>query len=179
MDSEQSSELFDSESKKLQDTLESIQKKSEKTIPEIIDVYYQAIKVDSLAKVLKENFQTKPEHEAFLARIDKTQKYISEEFNASFHPKILTQLTDSIQKNTENICVVLHKKINLPCKTYLVTNDENSLSRLFIDVKNFVISNKLDKLKIFKINLFTSITFPTPFLSRSWFFDLVAIPTLS
>ena len=103
MDSDQSSELFYSESKKLKDTLESIQKKSEKTIPEIIDVYYQAIKVDSLAKVLKENFQTKSEHEAFLARIDKTQKYISEEFNASFHPKILTQLTDSIQKNTENL----------------------------------------------------------------------------
>ena len=103
MDSEQSSEIFNSESKKLQDTLESIQKKSDKTIPEIIDVYYQAIKVDSLAKVLKENFQTKSEHEAFLARIDKTQKYISEEFNASFHPKILTQLTDSIQKNTENL----------------------------------------------------------------------------
>ena len=103
MDSDQSSELFYSESKKLQDTLESIQKKSDKTIPEIIDVYYQAIKVDSLAKVLKENFQIKPEHEAFLARIDKTQKYISEEFNASFHPKILTQLTDSIQKNTENL----------------------------------------------------------------------------
>jgi len=103
MDSDQSSELFYSESKKLQDTLESIQKKSDKTIPEIIDVYYQAIKVDSLAKVLKENFQTKPEHEAFLARIDKTQKYISEEFNAYFHPKILTQLTDSIQKNTDNL----------------------------------------------------------------------------
>ena len=103
MDSEQSSELFDSESKKLQDVLESIQKESDKTIPEIIDVYYQAIKVDSLAKVLKEDFQTKSEHEAFLARIDKTQKYISEEFNASFHPKILTQLTDSIQKNTENL----------------------------------------------------------------------------
>ena len=103
MDSEQSSELFDSESKKLQDTLESIQKKSDKTIPKIIDVYYQAIKVDSLAKVLKENFQTKSEYEALLGRIDKIQKFISEEFNASFHPKILTQLTDSIQKNTENL----------------------------------------------------------------------------
>ena len=103
MDSEQSSELFDSESKKLQDALESIQKKSDKTIPEIIDVYYQAIKVDSLAKVLKENFQTKPEHQALLGRIDKIQKYISEEFNASFHPKILTQLTYSIQKNTDNL----------------------------------------------------------------------------
>ena len=103
MDSDQSSELFDSESKKLQDALESIQKKSDKTIPEIIDVYYHAIKVDSLAKVLKENFQTKPEHQALLGRIDKIQKYISEEFNASFHPKILIQLTDSIQKNTENL----------------------------------------------------------------------------
>ena len=103
MDSEQSSELFDSESKKLQDTLESIQKKSDKTIPEIINVYYQVIKVDSLAKVLKENFQTKSEHEALLGRIDKIQKYISEEFNASFHPKILTQLTYSIQKNTDNL----------------------------------------------------------------------------
>ena len=103
IDSRISCNFFDSESKKLQDALELIQKKLDKTIPEIIDVYYQAIKVDSLAKVLKENFQTKPEHEAFLARIDKTQKYISEEFNASFHPKILTQLTDSIQKNTENL----------------------------------------------------------------------------
>ena len=114
MDSEQSSELFDSESKKLQDTLESIQKKSDKTIPEIIDVYYQAIKVDSLAKVLKENFQTKPEHEAFLARIDKTQKYISEEFNASFHPKILTQLTDSIQIRRSS-ADLFHQKSWQPC----------------------------------------------------------------
>ena len=32
MDSDQSSELFDSESKKLQDALESIQKKSDKTM---------------------------------------------------------------------------------------------------------------------------------------------------
>ena len=103
MDSDHSSELFDSESKKLQDALESIQKKSDKTIPEIIDVYYQAIKVASLAKVLKENFQMNPEHEAFLARIDKIQKYISEEFNESFHTKIIKQLTDSILKNTDNL----------------------------------------------------------------------------
>ena len=45
----------------------------------------------------------KPEHQALLGRIDKIQKYISEEFNVSFHPKILTQLTDSIQKNTDNL----------------------------------------------------------------------------
>ena len=59
-------------------------KKSDKTIPEIIDVYYQVIKVDSLAKVLKENFQTKPEHKVLLVRIDKIQKYISEEFKRIF-----------------------------------------------------------------------------------------------
>ena len=45
----------------------------------------------------------KPEYVALLVRIDKIQKYISEEFNTSFHPKILTQLTDSVQKNTDNL----------------------------------------------------------------------------
>ena len=68
--------------------------------------------------------------------------------NEKIHEKINN--LQIIQRNTKSIWVVLHDKINLPCKTYLVTNDENSLSRLFIDVKNFVISNKLDKLKIFK-----------------------------
>ena len=71
---------------------------------------------------------------------------------SSNNEKIWNKINDLqiIQKNTENICVVLHNKINLPCKTYLVNDDENSLSKLFTDVKNFVTGKKLDKLKIFK-----------------------------
>ena len=105
MDSEQSSELFDSESKKLQDVLESIQKKSEKTIPDIVQIYYQVIKVVSLGKLLKQRFQDKvePIHHTLLDRIDEVQNIIAEKFNMSLHPIILSQLTDSVQKHTDNL----------------------------------------------------------------------------
>ena len=55
-----------------------------------------------------------------------------------------------IQKNTKNIWVVLHNKINLSCKTYLITKNENSFSNLFTDIKKIVVDKKQDRLRIFK-----------------------------
>ena len=55
-----------------------------------------------------------------------------------------------IQKNTKNIWVVLHNKINLSCKTYLITKKENSFSNLFTDIKKIVVDKKQDRLRIFK-----------------------------
>ena len=56
----------------------------------------------------------------------------------------------SIQKNTRNIWIVLHEKLSLPCKIYIINHNENSFSDLFRDAKHFVINKNLNKLRILK-----------------------------
>ena len=56
----------------------------------------------------------------------------------------------SIQKNTSNIWIVLHENLPLPCKTYVINQNKNLFSDLFIDAKHFVTSKNLDKLRILK-----------------------------
>ena len=56
----------------------------------------------------------------------------------------------SIQKNTRNIWIVLHEKLSLPCKIYIINHNENSFSDLFRDAKHFVINKNLNKLSILK-----------------------------
>ena len=109
MDSElpfdESYQLFQTESSQLEDIIENIIEKPDKTIPDIVQIYYQVIKVDSLGKLLKQRFQDKvePNYHNLLDRIDEVQKIIAEKFNASLHPTILSQLTDSIQMHTNNL----------------------------------------------------------------------------
>ena len=109
MDSEpsfdESYQLFQTESNQLEDIIENTIEKSDKTIPDIVQIYYQVIKVDSLGKLLKQRFQDKvePNYHNLLDRIDEVQKIIAEKFNASLHPTILSQLTDSIQMHTNNL----------------------------------------------------------------------------
>ena len=59
---EESYELFESESNQLQNIIDKVENKSEKTIPDIIEVYYQIMKVSSLTQVLKQNFSVTSEH---------------------------------------------------------------------------------------------------------------------
>ena len=109
MDSEpqfdESYQLFQTESNHLEDIIENTIEKSDRTISDIVQIYYQVIKVDSLGKLLKQRFQDKiePNHHKLLDRIDVIQKIIAEKFNASLHPTILSQLTDSIQMHTNNL----------------------------------------------------------------------------
>ena len=115
MDSESSfeklCELFESESNQLKNTIDLALKKSEKTIPEIIQVYYQVMKVNSFAKLLKQDFQAQfePKHQTLLDIIDEAQKQIEEKFNSSIHPATLSYLTDSIRINTENLKSLAHE----------------------------------------------------------------------
>jgi hypothetical protein len=84
---------------------------------------------------------------------DRSENTIIIHFAKSSNTETIEKKIDElqiIQKNIKNIWVVLHDNISLPCKTYLLTNNENSFSNLFTDVKDFVTSKKLDKLKIFK-----------------------------
>ena len=103
--SENSSKLLSSESEKLQQTIENISKISEKKIPDIINLYYQAVVVQTLTKKLKYDFESsdKSEHKKLLDKIEEIQKFLVDNFTKSLHPEILTQLTNSIQSSTENL----------------------------------------------------------------------------
>ena len=101
-------EIFQLESKKLQDSIQQAQSKSEKAISDIIEIYYQVIKVGTLAKLLKESYQVtiEPKHQMLLDRIDEVQNQIDKKFNLSLHPVILSHLTDSVQRYTDNLKVL-------------------------------------------------------------------------
>ena len=103
--SENSSKLLSSESEKLRQTIENISKIPEKKIPDIINLYYQAVVVQTLTKKLKYDFESsdKSEHKKLLDKIEEIQKYLVDNFTKSLHPEILTQLTNSIQSSTENL----------------------------------------------------------------------------
>ena len=102
---EESSDLFHSESNQLQDVVNSALKSEKLTISEMVQSYYQVMKVSSISKILKDNFQssTDPKHQDLVNEIHHVQKQITEKFNAKLHPLIVSQLTNSIQKHTDNI----------------------------------------------------------------------------
>ena len=102
---ENSLQLVTSELRKLQQTIEVISKISEKSIPDIINLYYQAVMVHTLIKKIKDNleFSDKSEYKKLLDKIEETQKYLDDNFSKSLHPEILTQLTNSIQSQTKNL----------------------------------------------------------------------------
>ena len=102
---ENSLQLVTSELEKLRKTIESISKIKEKSISDIITLYYQAAVVQTLAKKLKNDFESSTtfEHKKLLDKIEEIEKYLVDNFTKSLHPEILTQLTNSIQNSTENL----------------------------------------------------------------------------
>ena len=102
---ENSLQLVTSELEKLRKTIESISKINEKSISDIINLYYQAAVVQTLAKKLKNDFESSTtfEHKKLLDKIEEIEKYLIDNFTKSLHPEILTQLTNSIQNYTESL----------------------------------------------------------------------------
>ena len=102
---DESYQLFQTESNQIEDMIKNTIEKSDRTISDIVQIYYQVIKVVSLGKLLKQRFQDKvePNHHTLLDRIDEVQNIITEKFNMSLHPTILSQLTYSVQKHTDNL----------------------------------------------------------------------------
>ncbi len=105
MDMMNSLDLLNSEFEKLQKTIESITKNSEKTIPDIISLYYQVTMVQTFSKKLSSDIESieKFEQQTFLDKIDEIQKFITENFSKSLHPDILSQLVTSIQNSTDSL----------------------------------------------------------------------------
>ena len=102
MDMVNSLELLDSEFEKFQKIIDSISKNSEKMIPDIVSLYFQATVVETLSKKLKQDI-VESEQQTHLEKINKIQKYVDENFSKSLHPEILSQLVNSIKKSTDNL----------------------------------------------------------------------------
>ena len=90
MDMMNSLDLLNSEFEKLQKTIESIRKNSEKTIPDIISLYYQVTMVQTFSKKLSSDIESieTSEQQKFLNKIDEIQKIVAENFSKSLHPDI-------------------------------------------------------------------------------------------
>ena len=95
-------ETFHTEAKKLEFAINNALKKSEMSIPEIVQTYYQTMNVTSLAIMLKQQLRA-DEHNSLIRKIEETQKLISEKFDSNLHPSIMTQLTNSLIDTTKSL----------------------------------------------------------------------------
>ena len=102
MDVANSLKLLDSEFEKFQKIIDSMPKNSEKMIPDIVSLYFQATMVETLSKKLTQDI-VESDQQTYLEKINKIQKYVDENFSKSLHPVILSQLVNSIQKSTNDL----------------------------------------------------------------------------
>ena len=100
-------DLFNSESNKLQDGITQSLKNSEKlSIREIINVYYQVINVISLTKFLRQNcngIKNTEESKLLLIRLQEIEQYIDENFNRNLHLLIISNLKNSIENSMKKL----------------------------------------------------------------------------
>jgi len=104
---DETTNLFTSESIKLQDVIIHALKNSEiLSISEIIQVYYQVSNVISLVKFLRQKFgdlENTEENETLLNKMQKMEKLIDEKFNETLHPLVMSQLKKSIENSRKNL----------------------------------------------------------------------------
>jgi len=104
---DETTDLFTSESSKLQDVIANALKNSEiLSISEIIEVYYQVINVTSLAKFLGQKFgdiENTEENKTLLNKMQRIEKHIDEKFNETLHPLVMSQLKKSIEDSRKNL----------------------------------------------------------------------------
>ncbi len=100
-------DLFNSESNKLQDGITQSLKNSEKlSLREIINVYYQVINVISLAKFLRQNcngIKNTEQSKPLLIRLQEIEQYIDENFNRNLHLLIISNLKNSIENSMKKL----------------------------------------------------------------------------
>ena len=96
------SSMFHDESEKLENLINNATTKSELSIHEIIETYFQIMNVSSMAVMLKQQLQA-DEHKILLDKIIDIERVISEKFNSSIHPQVLKKLTKSIQDSIKNL----------------------------------------------------------------------------
>ncbi|MFQ5497720.1 MAG: hypothetical protein ACE5DU_07550 [Nitrosopumilus sp.] len=95
------SQMFDEESKKLQNLINVAYSKNDLSVHEIVETYYQVMNVSSMATMLKQQMDS--ESNPLLEKIQNTEKIITEKFNYQIHPKVTKMLESSIRETTNNL----------------------------------------------------------------------------
>ena len=96
------SSMFNIESEKLENLINNATTKSEVSLHEIIETYYQIMNVSSMITMLKEQLHV-DEHHILLDKITKIESVISEKFNSNTHPRVMEKLGKSIQDSMKNL----------------------------------------------------------------------------
>jgi len=94
---------FSSDSEKLCNLINEELKKSDLSIPEIVENYFQIMNVNSHITLLKKYLESGHSDNAMNEKIQKIESFISEKFNNNLHPRILSQLTKSIEESTKGL----------------------------------------------------------------------------
>ena len=96
------SNMFHTESEKLESLINNAIIKPELSIHEIVETYYQIMNISSMTVMLKQQLDAN-EHKILLDKIAETARIISEKFNFNIHPRIMENLAKSIQDTTTNL----------------------------------------------------------------------------
>jgi len=97
------SSMFHTESKNLENLINNATTKSELSISEIIETYYQIMNVSSMSTMLKQQHGGSNEHNSLIEEIEETQKFISEKFDSDLHQSIMRQLSNSLTDITKTL----------------------------------------------------------------------------
>jgi hypothetical protein len=90
-------ELLTSEYNKLENLVNSLNFDAELPVTQIVEVYYQITNLSSMITVAK------PQLDQNNAKIVYAEKFISEKFNSTIHPKIMERVATSISEITSNL----------------------------------------------------------------------------
>jgi len=94
--------MFHTESEKLENLINNATTKSELSIHEVVETYYQIMNVSSIVTMLKPQLDA-DKHKTLLDEITEIERVISEKFNSSIHPEIMEKLAKSIQNTTKSL----------------------------------------------------------------------------
>ena len=90
-------ELLSSEYDKLENLVNAMNFDDELNVNQIVEVYYQITNVSSMITVVKPQLAQNND------KILHTEKFISDTFNFTIHPKIMDHITNSISDITDNL----------------------------------------------------------------------------
>ena len=94
-------ELFDTEFGKFENLVNEINLENQLSANQIVSIYYQITSVTSMIEVMKQQIDNSDSNS--LQKISNAENFISKKFNSVIHPKIMTNITNSISEITENL----------------------------------------------------------------------------
>jgi len=93
--------LFNTEFGKLENLVNEINLENQLSANQIISIYYQITSVASMIEVMKQQIDNSDSNS--LEKISNVEHFIAKKFNSIIHPKIMTNITNSISEITKNL----------------------------------------------------------------------------